>query len=146
MVKFQKFVLSKIDFLLIFKASNCNSPHSPGVQKTLCVKKSICEFSLRLQVNIALTCQFSQFPRKRFWDVTKMSFPLLRNINTRKPLKVLFSFGYSSVDLLQMGLCFQIPTQQRKVSEIEIKKDILSSDPKRNDTCYWIDSELQNSS
>ena len=89
MVKFQKFVLSKIDFLLIFKASNCN-PHSPGVQKTLCVKKSICEFSLRLQVNIALTCQFSQFPRKRFWDVTEMSFPLLRNINTRKPLKVLF--------------------------------------------------------
>ena len=77
MAKFQKFVLSKIDFLLIFKASNCNPPpppHSPGVQKTLCVKKLICEFSLRLQVNIALTCQFSQFPRKRFWDVTEMSF------------------------------------------------------------------------
>ena len=88
MVKFQKFVLSKIAFLLIFKASNCNPPlpHSPGVQKTLCVKKSVCEFSLRLQVNIALTCQFSQFPRKRFWDVTEMSFPLLRNINTRKVL------------------------------------------------------------
>ena len=61
--------MSKIDFLLIFKASTCKTPHPPSVQRTLYVKKWICVPSLSLTPDHSL----SIFQKRTMFEASFLS-------------------------------------------------------------------------